>query len=68
MKKFVNLLKTEILNGLPGAEVQWQMASSDRMVKNFPRSPGQDGRVAFIFRNNILIVFEPVKYFTDKIY
>lgn len=42
MNNFTNSLRTEIKKGLPGAEVQWQMASSDRMVRNFPRIPGPD--------------------------
>ena len=48
MNRFVELLKTEILKGLPGTEVQWQMASSDRMVRNFPRTPGPDAKVAAV--------------------
>lgn len=28
--------------GLPGEEVQWEMASSDRLIKNFPRIPRHD--------------------------
>jgi 8-oxo-dGTP pyrophosphatase MutT (NUDIX family) len=48
MNRFVELLKTEILKGLPGTDVQWQMASSDRMVRNFPRTPGPDATVAAV--------------------
>jgi 8-oxo-dGTP pyrophosphatase MutT (NUDIX family) len=48
MNEFAYRLKTEILKGLPGTEVQWQMASSDRRIKNFPRSPGKDARVAAV--------------------
>lgn len=48
MNEFASRLKTEILKGLPGTEVQWQMASSDRRIKNFPRSPGKDARVAAV--------------------
>lgn len=55
MKKFADLLKNEIQKGLPGTEVQWQMASSDRMIKNFPRSPGNDARVAAV-----LILLYPI--------
>lgn len=40
--------------GLPGTDVQWQMASSDRFVKNFPRIPGEDARVAAV-----LVLFYP---------
>jgi 8-oxo-dGTP pyrophosphatase MutT (NUDIX family) len=46
MKNFSDLLKTELQKDLPGTEVQWQMASSDRMIKNFPRTPGEDVRFA----------------------
>jgi 8-oxo-dGTP pyrophosphatase MutT (NUDIX family) len=48
MRVFADLLKKEILKGLPGTEVQWQMASSDRMVRNFPREPGKDARIAAV--------------------
>ena len=48
MKDFIDIIKTEILNGLPGTEVQWQMSSSDRMLKDFPRIPGKDVRVAAV--------------------
>jgi 8-oxo-dGTP pyrophosphatase MutT (NUDIX family) len=56
MKKFADLLKTEIKKGLPGTEVQWQMASSDRMIKDFPRAPGKDARIAAV-----LILLYPYK-------
>ena len=48
MNEFASRLKTEILKGLPGTEVQWEMASSDRRIKMFPRSPGKDARVAAV--------------------
>jgi len=48
MNKFVTRLKTEISKGLPGTEVQWQMASSDRFVRDFPRTPGNDARIAAV--------------------
>ena len=48
MMIFHDKLKTEILKGLPGTEIQWQMASSDRMVRNFPMFPGEDARVAAV--------------------
>jgi len=48
MEKFAENLKLEILNGLPGTEVQWQMASSDRMIRNFPRTPVPDTREAAV--------------------
>jgi 8-oxo-dGTP pyrophosphatase MutT (NUDIX family) len=48
VKRFADLLKKEILKGLPGTKVQWEMASSDRMIRNFPRLPGEDARVAAV--------------------
>jgi 8-oxo-dGTP pyrophosphatase MutT (NUDIX family) len=54
MDRFPESLKNELLKGLPGTEVQWQMASSDRMVKNFPRTPSSDARAA-----SVLILLYP---------
>lgn len=48
MKTFVEKLRNEIAKGLPGTEVQWAMASSDRMVKGFPRFPKEDSRSAAV--------------------
>lgn len=48
MERFAEKLKLEILKELPGTEVQWQMASSDRMVRDFPRTPGTDAKVAAV--------------------
>jgi 8-oxo-dGTP pyrophosphatase MutT (NUDIX family) len=48
MNDFSDILKNEILKGLPGTETQWQMASSDRMMRNFPGSPGVDARLAAV--------------------
>jgi 8-oxo-dGTP pyrophosphatase MutT (NUDIX family) len=48
MHDFSTRLKYEILKGLPGTEIQWMMASSDRMIKNFPRVPGKNVRVAAV--------------------
>jgi 8-oxo-dGTP pyrophosphatase MutT (NUDIX family) len=48
MEYFATNLKDEILKGLPGTEVQWQMASSDRYVKNFPSNPANDARKAAV--------------------
>jgi 8-oxo-dGTP pyrophosphatase MutT (NUDIX family) len=56
MPDFADRLKNEIMKGLPGTEVQWQMASSDRMVKNFPRIPAPDARTA-----SVLILLFPQK-------
>ncbi|MBK9389382.1 MAG: CoA pyrophosphatase [Bacteroidetes bacterium] len=63
MEKFAENLKLEILKGLPGTENQWQMASSDRMIRNFPRTPGADAKVAavlillFPFHGSVHTVF-----------
>jgi 8-oxo-dGTP pyrophosphatase MutT (NUDIX family) len=48
MHRFASALRNEILKGLPGTGIQWQMASSDRMKQNFPRSPGSDARIAAV--------------------
>ena len=48
MDRFASNLKNEILKGLPGTEIQWMMASSRQMLKNFPRVPGKDVRVAAV--------------------
>jgi len=45
---FPQTLKSEILKGLPGTQVQWVMASSDRFARNFPMFPGDDARVAAV--------------------
>jgi len=52
----IDRLRTEILKKLPGTEVQWEMASSDRMVRNFPRTPGPDASIAAV-----LILLYPYK-------
>ena len=48
MDDFCSSLKHEILKGLPGTDIQWQIASSDRLLKNFPRSPGKDAQIAAV--------------------
>jgi 8-oxo-dGTP pyrophosphatase MutT (NUDIX family) len=45
MTNFPSLLKAEILKGLPGTEVQWQMASLNRVMNLFP---GEDARLAAV--------------------
>jgi 8-oxo-dGTP pyrophosphatase MutT (NUDIX family) len=54
MKEFAEILKSELLKGLPGTEIQWQMASSDRMIRNFPGTPGKEARIA-----SVLILLYP---------
>ncbi len=48
MNAFASSLKDEILKGLPGTEVQWEMSSRDRILMNFPLFPGDDARVAAV--------------------
>jgi 8-oxo-dGTP pyrophosphatase MutT (NUDIX family) len=48
MNDFAARLKNEIRKGLPGTDIQWHMASSDRLLKNFPRSPGKDAQIAAV--------------------
>jgi 8-oxo-dGTP pyrophosphatase MutT (NUDIX family) len=48
MEDFADKLRKEILKGLPGTEVQWSLASSDRMVRDFPRTPGKDAKEAAV--------------------
>jgi 8-oxo-dGTP pyrophosphatase MutT (NUDIX family) len=55
MDDFIAKLRAELEKDLPGTEVQWQMASSDRMVRNFPRVPGKDARIAAV-----LILLYPI--------
>jgi 8-oxo-dGTP pyrophosphatase MutT (NUDIX family) len=55
MHEFAEKLKIELQKGLPGTDIQWIMASSDRMVRDFPRVPGNDARVAAV-----LILLYPV--------
>ena len=48
LKNFIKILKTELEKPLPGTEIQWQMASPDRMVRNFPRVARKDARIAAV--------------------
>jgi 8-oxo-dGTP pyrophosphatase MutT (NUDIX family) len=48
MKDFAAKLRIEISKGLPGTEVQWALASSDRMIKGFPRTPREDSKEAAV--------------------
>lgn len=54
MRRLADRLKEEILKGLPGIEVQWFMASSDRMLKDFPGVPRSDSKDA-----GVLILLYP---------
>jgi 8-oxo-dGTP pyrophosphatase MutT (NUDIX family) len=48
MEKFAESLNSEIQKALPGTKVQWQMASSDRMINNYPGLPGKETRIAAV--------------------
>jgi 8-oxo-dGTP pyrophosphatase MutT (NUDIX family) len=54
IKNFAFALEDAFKNGLPGTDVQWVMASSDRMRANFPRTPDADAREA-----GVLILLYP---------
>jgi len=63
----VNQIARDIRNaigkGLPGTDVQWEMASSDRMVQNFPRQKRDNSKIAAVLiliypvANNLTTVF-----------
>jgi 8-oxo-dGTP pyrophosphatase MutT (NUDIX family) len=55
MMQFPELLRKELLKDLPGTDVQWEMASSDRMIRNFPGTPGKDATAA-----SVLILLYPL--------
>jgi 8-oxo-dGTP pyrophosphatase MutT (NUDIX family) len=48
MKSFPHRLQQEIRKGLPGTDVQWQMASTDRRMMKIPRNAGADARQASV--------------------
>jgi 8-oxo-dGTP pyrophosphatase MutT (NUDIX family) len=48
MDRFASELKMEITRGLPGTEVQWALASSDRLAIDFPRTPRKDSASAAV--------------------
>ena len=48
MTEFLSALENELKKELPGTDVQWQMASSDRYLKAFPRIPGPDAQAASV--------------------
>ncbi len=55
MNQIAREIRNAIGNGLPGTDVQWEMASSDRMVQNFPRQRREDSKIAAV-----LILIYPV--------
>jgi 8-oxo-dGTP pyrophosphatase MutT (NUDIX family) len=48
MRDFAHKLGIEMSKGLPGTQIQWAMASSDRMIKGFPRIPRNDSKAAAV--------------------
>ena len=63
MNRLIAGLKKEIATGLPGTEVQWSMASSDRLVKDFPRTPRKDSTAAAV-----LILLYPIEGKTGTVF
>lgn len=45
---FFDQLARAFIKGLPGTDVQWVMASSTRLLKEFPQAPGPDSREAAV--------------------
>jgi len=63
VKEFINKLKIAIKKGLPGTKVQWMMAGSDRLLKDFPKVPGPDAKVA-----GVLILLWPENGFVHTVF
>jgi 8-oxo-dGTP pyrophosphatase MutT (NUDIX family) len=61
MVYFAEKLREEIGKGLPGTEVQWELASSDRLVRDFPRVPRKDSAEAAVL---ILLYWHDAKICT----
>lgn len=55
MDNFSGRLEEALRKPLPGTDVQWEMASSDRMIKHFPRKKRSDSKLAAV-----LILLYPV--------
>lgn len=53
--RFINGLSAALKKSLPGTDVQWEMASSDRKEINFPRKKRRDSKMAAV-----LILLYPV--------
>ncbi len=52
----MDALKTALARDLPGTDIQWQMASTDRRIKDFPRTRNSDSKLAAV-----LILLYPYK-------
>ncbi|HKK42630.1 MAG TPA: CoA pyrophosphatase, partial [Bacteroidales bacterium] len=48
MDRFPDILANALSGELPGTDVQWEMASSDRRMSNYPRVPGDNARRAAV--------------------
>lgn len=53
-------MQAALSKSLPGTDVQWEMASSDRMIRNYPRKKRSDSKLAAV-----LILLYPLK---EKLY
>jgi 8-oxo-dGTP pyrophosphatase MutT (NUDIX family) len=56
MREFAERLKSAIRKGLPGTDVQWELASAERHSPDFPKVAGPDAREA-----GVLILLFPVE-------
>ena len=63
MNSIAERLSAEILKGLPGTEIQWEMASLDPVFLSFPRVPRDDTRKAavlillYLYKGSVNTVF-----------
>lgn len=48
MNSLAEQIKIAVSKGLPGTDVQWEMASSDRMMRGFPRVKKEDSKLAAV--------------------
>jgi len=48
LDRFPDILVNALSGELPGMDVQWEMASSDRRIRNYPRIPGANARKAAV--------------------
>lgn len=55
MNNITEKIRIAISKDLPGTDIQWEMASSDRMMQNFPRHRRENSKIAAI-----LILIYPV--------
>lgn len=63
MSEFAEKLRTAIGKGLPGTDVQWELASADRNAPDFPRVAGPDAREA-----GVLILLFPVDGYVHTVF